>query len=145
VTLQAIAAGALVAVALIANGCSRSDPEQELRSTIAAMARAVEQREPANFLDAVADDFARESGAFGKLDARRVLAGAYMRNEKITVSAVITEIRVDGDRASARVRVFATGSAGLLPERGQTWDFDSAWRREKGRWKVVNAEWREGL
>jgi len=142
--MRAIAAGVLIAAGLL-GGCSRSDPEQELRSTIAAMARAVEQREPAGFLDAVADDFSRESGAFGKQDARRVLAGAYMRNEKITVSAVVTEVRIDGDRASARVKVFATGGAGLLPERGQTWDFDSAWRRESGRWKVFNAEWSEGL
>jgi hypothetical protein len=74
-----------------------------------------------------------------------VLAGAYVRNEKITVSAVVTEVRIDGDRASAKVKVFATGGAGLLPERGQTWDFDSAWRRESGRWKVFNAEWSEGL
>jgi hypothetical protein len=143
--MRAIVAGALIAVTLFAGGCSRSDPEQELRSTIAAMARAIEEREPANFLDAVADDFSRESGAFGKQDARRVLAGAYMRNEKITVSAVVTDVRIDGDRASARVKVFATGGAGLLPERGQTWDFDSAWRRDSGRWKVFNAEWREGL
>jgi len=143
--MRAIVAGALIAVALLAGGCSRSDPEQELRSTIAAMARAVEQREPASFLDAVADDFSRESGAFGKQDARRLLAGAYVRNEKITVSAVVTEVRIDGDRASARVKVFATGGAGLLPERGQTWDFDSAWRRDSGRWKVFNAEWSEGL
>jgi len=142
--MRAIAAGVLIAAGLL-GGCSRSDPEQQLRSTIAAMARAVEQREPANFLDVVADDFARESGAFGKQDAKRVLAGAYVRNEKITVSAVVTEVRVDGDRASAKVKVFATGGAGLLPERGQTWDFDSAWRRESGRWKVFNAEWSEGL
>lgn len=144
-TMRAIAGGVLIAVALLANGCSRSDPEQELRSTIAAMASAVEQREPANFLDAVADDFSRESGAFGKQDARRVLAGVYVRNEKITVSAVVTEVRIDGDRASARVKVFATGGAGLLPERGQTWDFDTTWRRDSGRWKVFNAEWSEGL
>jgi hypothetical protein len=142
--MRAIAAGVLIAAGLL-GGCSRSDPEQELRSTITAMARAVEEREPASFLDTVADDFSRESGAFGKQDARRVLAGAYMRNEKITVSAVVTEVRIDGDRARARVRVFATGGAGLLPERGQTWDFDSAWRRESGRWKVFNADWSEGL
>jgi hypothetical protein len=43
------------------------------------------------------------------------------------------------------VRVVATGGAGLLPERGQAWDFESAWRRERGQWKVFNAEWREAL
>ena len=139
-------AALLCALALtLGGGCSRSDPERELRATIDAMAQAVEARDPALFLDAVSDDFTRESGAFGKQDARRTLLAAYMRNEKIHLSAVVTEVVVDGERASAKVRVVATGGAGLLPERGQTWDFDSAWRRERGRWRVFNAEWREGI
>ena len=136
---------ALLLALVAAAGCGRSDPERELRATIDSMARAIEQREPAAFLDALADDFSRESGAFGKQDAKRTLVAAVLRNEKINVSAVATEVRVDGDRAFARVRVVATGGAGLLPERGQAWDFESAWRREHGQWKVFNAEWREGL
>ena len=134
----------LLALAVVA-GCGRSDPERELRATIDAMAGAIEKREPAAFLDALTDDFSRESGAFGKQDAKRTLVAAILRNEKIGVSAVVTEVRIEGDRAFARVRVVATGGAGLLPERGQAWDFESAWRRERGQWKVFNAEWREGL
>jgi hypothetical protein len=109
------------------------------------MAQSIEQRDPAVFLDAVAEDFTRESGAFGKQDAKRTLLAAYLRNEKITVSAEVNEVRIEGDRAYAKVRVVATGGSGLLPERGQIWDFDSAWRRERSQWKVFNAEWREGL
>ena len=133
----------LLAAALA--GCGRSDPERELRSTIAAMAQAVEKREPAAFMEAVADDFTRESGAFGKQDAKRLMAAVYLRNEKINLAAVVSDVRIEGDRAFAKVRVVATGGAGLLPERGQTWDFDTAWRRERGTWRVFNAEWREGL
>jgi ketosteroid isomerase-like protein len=144
VSVRAVAVGCALALALGA-GCGRSDPEREIRATIARMAQSVEQRDPATFLDAVAEDFSRESGAFGKLDAKRTLLAAHLRNEKISVSAVVTDVRVEGDRALAKVRVIATGGAGLLPERGQTWDFDSAWRLEGGRWKVYNAEWREGL
>ena len=137
----------VVAIALAAAsvGCSRSDPERELRSSVSAMAQAIEQREPAAFLDSISDDFARESGAFGQQDVKRLLVGAYLRNEKISVNAVVTDVRIDGDRARAKVRVVATGGAGLLPERGQGWDFDSVWRRENGRWKVYNAEWIEAL
>ena len=134
-----------VAVAMAAVGCGRSDPERELRAAVAAMAQAIEQREPAAFLDSVSDQFARESGAFGKQDVKRVLVGAYLRNEKISVNAVVSDVRIDGDRARAKVRVIATGGAGLLPERGQGWEFDSVWRRESGRWKVYNAEWTEAL
>ena len=136
---------AFVVLATAAIGCSRSDPERELRSAVASMAQSIEQREPAAFLDSLSDDFARESGAFGKQDVKRLLLGAYLRNEKISVNAVVTDVRIDGDRARAKVRVFATGGAGLLPERGQSWDFDSVWRRESGRWKVYNAEWTEAL
>jgi hypothetical protein len=127
------------------SACGRTEPEKELRSTIAAMARAIEQHRVSDALEPVADDFTRESGAFGKQDARRVLAGAMLRNEKIQLSATVTDVRVEGDRAFAKVRVIATGGTGLLPESGQAWNFDTAWRREQGRWKVFNAEWREGL
>ena len=131
-------------IALVA-GCGRSDRERELRATVESMTQAVEKRDPAAFLEAMTDDFSRESGAFGKPDAKRTLVAAILRNEKIDLSASVTEVRIEGDRAYARVHVIATGGAGLLPERGQTWDFDSAWRREGGQWRVYNAEWREGL
>ena len=140
-----VAALLLALGAALAAACGRSDPERELRATIDSMAQAIEKREPAAFLDAMADDFSRESGAFGKQDAKRTLVAAILRNEQINVSAAVTEVRIDGDRAFARVRVVATGGAGLLPERGETWDFESAWRRDGGQWKVFNAEWREGL
>ena len=134
----------LVAIALFA-ACSRSDPEKELRSTIAAMAQAIENHQVGDALDPVADDFTRESGAFGKQDARRLLAGAMLRNERIRLATTVTDVRIEGERAFVKLRVIATGGAGLLPERGQTWEFDTVWRREQGRWKVFNAEWREGL
>ncbi len=136
---------ALILLAAIAVSCSRSDPERELRTAITAMAQAIEEREPAAFLDNVSDEFARESGAFGKQEVKRMLAGMYLRNEKITVSAVVSDVRIAGDRAQAKIRVLATGGAGLLPERGQSWEFDSVWRRESGRWKVYIADWREAL
>ena len=143
--MTARALALLLAVVALTAGCGRSDPERELRATIESMAAAVEKREAAGFLEAVSDGFSRESGAFGKPEAKRVLAAAFLRNERIQVSTVVTDVRIEGDRAFAKVRVVATGGAGLLPERGQTWDFDSAWRREGGQWKVFNAEWHDGL
>src|SRR5215203_4394567 len=128
----------LVSAAIALGACNRSDPERELRTAVASMAQAIEKREPAAFLKFISDDFTREAGGFGKQDLKRVLAGVMLRNEKITVNAVVTSVRLDGDRAQATVRVIATGGAGLLPERGQGWNFDSLWRRVGGRWQVYN-------
>jgi hypothetical protein len=141
--LKAARAAAVALLALLA-ACGRSDPERELRASIAAMAQAVESKRVGDALEPLAEDFTRESGAFGKADARRVLAGAMLRNEQIRVVATVSDVRIDGGRATAKVRVLATGGAGLLPERGQTWDFDTVWRRERGQWKLYNADWREG-
>lgn len=140
-----IAALCIVSSAVLPAGCSRSNPERELRAAIDSIATNIEQQRVGDALKHVSEDFSRESGAFGKADARRLLAAVMLRNEKIHVSATVTDLRIDGERAFVRLRVVATGGAGLLPERGQTWEFDTAWRRESGQWRVYNAEWREGF
>jgi hypothetical protein len=137
---------AAVAGAAWLGGCARSDPERELRDAVAQMARAVERRAPGELLQLLSDDFTRESSAFGKRDVQRTLAGVLLRNEKIHVSAVVTALVIGGERARTKVRVVATGgSSGLLPERGQTWEFEIGWRRENDAWRAYNAEWHEGL
>lgn len=136
----------IAGVAVLANACARSDPERELRETVDKMARAIENKNAAEFLAHLSQDFTRESGAFGRDDVRRALAGVMLRNERITLAVVVTDVSLLGpDSANLRVRVVATGGSGLLPERGQAWEFTSAWRRERGTWRVFNAEWREGL
>jgi hypothetical protein len=136
----------VTATILLLSACARSDPERELRETVDKMARAIEDKNAADFLEHLSQDFTRESGAFGRDDARRVLAGVLLRNEKITLAVAVTDVNLLGnDGANARIRVVATGGSGLLPERGQVWEFTSAWRRERGTWRVFNAEWREGI
>lgn len=124
-------------------GCGRGDPERELIATINAMGKAVQQREPAKFLESVADDFTRNSGGMSKQDVQRALVGIYMRNEKVHVVVAITQIRIQDESAAVKLRVVATGGNGMLPERGRVFDFDSHWRRQGRDWKVFNAEWND--
>lgn len=146
--MRAIASGRrrllIATVAQTLAGCARSDPERELRATIEAMARAIETGRADDFLDGVTEDFTRESSAFDKRDARRWLAGLMLRDERITLAVVISDLEISGTRAQARLRVLSTGaSGGLIPQRGQVLTFDTRWRREGNAWKVSNAEWRE--
>lgn len=138
--------GLAAVLALTLAACGRSDPERELRATIDRMARAIEARRPDDFLDGLADDFTRETGAFDKRDARRLLAGLMVRNERITLAVAVTEVELSGSRARVSMQVLATGSSGgLIPERGQAWIFETRWRREGNAWKAFNAEWRESF
>ncbi len=125
--------------------CSRSDPEKELRSAVDKMQAAIEAKDASGFLEHVAEDFTRESGSFDKKEARRMLAGVFLTNQSIKVVTTVRDIKIEGQRATAQITVLATGSSGLLPERGQSWAFTTNWRRESGRWRVFNAEWKEAL
>jgi len=110
------------------------------------MAAAIEARRPADLLEHVTQDFTRESSAFGRDELRRVLTGVVLRHPKISVTAVVTEAHVQGPKASAHIRVVATGNdSGLLPQSGQTWHATTHWRYEDKQWMLFNAEWTEGL
>lgn len=132
-------------VLMLAAACSRSDPEKEIRAAVTAMEQAVKDKNMSNLMEHVTDDFTRESGGVGKQDARRMLAGAFLANPKIALLATIHEIKVEGDRANAVISVAATGGEGMLPQRGQGWEFKTRWRKDGSRWKVYAAEWRELL
>jgi ketosteroid isomerase-like protein len=125
--------------------CGRSDPEKELRAAVDKMQAAIQAKDASGFLEHLADDFTRESGNFDKKEARRILAGVFLTNQNINVVATVREVKIDGQRATAQIGVLATGSSGLLPERGQSWVFTTNWRREGSQWRLFNAEWKEAL
>ena len=126
-------------------GCSRSDPERELRAAVAAMAQAIEQREPAAFLNFVSDEFARESGGFGKSDVKRVLAGAYLRNQKLMSPRPSPTCASKAGAPGQRYGSLQPAVLDCYRSAGKHGISILTWRREDGRWKVYNAEWVEGL
>ena len=67
-----------------------------------------------------------------------------MRNEKINLNAVSPTFESTAIGARAKVRVLATGGASLLPERGQSWDFDSVCGA-RAALEGHNAEWTEAF
>ena len=133
----------LAAALALASACSRPDPERELREAVAAMARAVVDKDVAAFLEYVSEDFVRESGVFDRNEVRRRLVANMLRHDSVQVIATVTEVKLDGERARATVRVLATGGRGWIPERADGWEFRTAWKREGGRWRVFAAEWRD--
>ncbi len=136
----------LGALALALTACTRTDPEKLLRSNIAEMEAAVKARDTSKVMSFLADDFRRiqttpASEAMTKPDARRVLAAVLLTNPNIYANVTITDLKISGDSATAKLTVIAGGGAGLIPERAQSWDFATRWRLEDGKWLVYSAEW----
>jgi ketosteroid isomerase-like protein len=131
------------AAALLLAACGRSDPEQALRETVKQMQQAAQARDASGVLQHLAEDFVRDSGGMDKAQARRLLLALFLRNEKVTVATTVRDVKIDGNTATARINVLATGGAGLIPERADGWEFVTTWRREGKAWKLFNAQWND--
>ncbi len=132
----------LVAVAAVFTGCARSPTEQALRDRIDAMQSAAEQREMGEFMDGVAEDFAGNSSEFDRDGLQRLLRMIALRHQSIGVTRMALKVEMHGDRAVVRMQILVTGgSGGFIPEQGQLFDTESAWRFVDGEWQLGSAQW----
>jgi ketosteroid isomerase-like protein len=127
--------------------CARTDPEKAWRASIAEMGAAVKARDTSKVMSHFAPDFARSSpgtsGGMNKDEARRTLAAVLLTNPNIYMNVTISDLKITGDSAAAKLVVVAGGGAGAIPERAQSWDFSTRWRFESGKWFLYSADWVE--
>lgn len=131
----------LVLIAMALSVCSAPDREVQLRDTIRSMAAALEAHEPGPFLRHVAEDFSGGRGAWDEQRVRRFVLGQTLRKEPLAIGLNRIEITMHGERAGAVVTARITGERGWIPARGETYRFDTGWRLDGGRWKVIRADW----
>jgi hypothetical protein len=135
----------LLAACTLLPGCDSTPAEQRLRETIDAMELAVVERRPGDFMESVAADFVG-NGNIDRAAVHNLLRAQLLRNAEIGVTRGPLEIELQGERASVRFKLVATGgSGGLLPERAQGYDFKTGWREEDGDWRLFLAEWKPAL
>lgn len=135
----------LAAILLLLAACSSEPAEQRLRDTIDAMQLAAIEHRPGDFMESVASDFIGE-GSLDRAAMHNLLRAQLLRNREIGVTRGPLDIEMQGDRATVRFKLVATGGAGgLLPERAQGYDITSGWRDEDGEWRLFLVEWKEAL
>ena len=133
---------ALMIPLLVAVGCSRSPPEQRLREQLGRMQAAVEQRQPRDFMEGVAADFAG-NGGMDRAALQQVVRAQVLANADIGLTLGPAELEMRGDRATVRFSALATGGGGrLLPDNAGRWQVTSGWREEDGQWLLYYAEWK---
>ena len=131
----------LAAVMLLAAGCSRSPPEQRLRTQLSTMQAALEERRAGDFMDGVAADFAGNDG-MDRAALQQVVRAQVLANARIGLTLGPAEVALVDDRATVRFSAVASGGGGrIVPERAQAWDVTSGWRDEGGDWRLYYAEW----
>lgn len=135
---------ALLALGLALAACQRTPPEQRLRATIAGLQSAIERHDASAVQDAMAEDFIGPGG-LDRDGVRRMAVGTFLRYRDVGVSLGPLDIDLRQAHATVRFTAALTGGAGILPESGQVYDVETAWRLEGGDWLLVNAQWKPRL
>lgn len=131
---------ALAALAALAAGCAKEPPEAALRATIAGMQAAAEARGADTLAEAVSEEFVGPEG-MDRDQLRRTLALVWLRDKNVGVQLGPLDVELVGDRARVDFTAGTTGGAGWLPDRGQLYQVETAWRLEGGDWKLLSASW----
>lgn len=148
VDFRAFRARLLPVVGLLAlTACGAPPPaEQQIEATIAAMEQALEAGEVGEFMDPIADDFIAENGGLDRRALGFLIRRERLARERIAVTRFDTEVElVSETRATAVFRALATGGSGLLPDEGQLWRIETAWRLDGGEWRMISAGWSRSL
>jgi hypothetical protein len=125
------------------SACARDPSEQALRDTLDALQTAGEERDVSDFMAHVAEDFVGNSSEYDRVGLDRLLRMVSLRHQSIRVVKSGIEIEMHGDRAVVRMRILvAGGSGGLIPDSGQLFDTESAWRFVDGDWMLGSATWK---
>jgi hypothetical protein len=134
----------LLAAALLLPGCRHTPPEQALRDTIAKMQAAGEARDMDALFDPIAEDFAGEQGMDRK-EFRRYMTLMSMRQKSVGVTLGPVDVKLYGDRATAKFTAAITGGPGFLPNQAQVYDIETGWRLAGDDWQLISARWNEKL
>lgn len=126
---------------LVLPGCSRDLDETALRARIDEMVAAAEAREPRRFVEGVAEDFAGDH-RIDRSGLQNMLRAQLLRNARVGITILSTDIVMHGERATVTQQVVLTGGEGsFIPEQYRRLRIESGWRVQDGDWLVYVARW----
>lgn len=142
-----IAGGLVSLLALFLTACGAPPPaEQRILETLSEMETALEAGDVGAFMDPIADDFIAEYRGLDRRALALLVRRERMARDRIAVTRTDPAVELHGEtRATARFNALATGGSGLLPDEGQLWTIETAWRLDDGEWRMISAGWRRAL
>lgn len=130
-------------VALVLAACGEQlSVEQQVIASIRNMEAHIEAGERRPFMDYVAEDFAGQGGSLNREQLRALMIMQLNRYQRLQGQLFPIRVQETGaDTATASFRALVSGGPNWIPESGQLFEFETAWRREDGEWRVIRAEW----
>jgi hypothetical protein len=116
---------------------------QQIIGTINEMEAHAEAGERRPFMNFVDDTFSGQQNALNKEEFRRFMVLQWNVNQRLHAQLGPIQVSETGpDTAEARFSGLITGGRGLIPERGQLYEFQTTWTRDDGDWLLTAAEWK---
>lgn len=124
-------------------GCSKPlTVEQQVISTIRNMEARIEENERRAFMEYIADDFSAQDGRMNRDQVRALVVFQLQRYQRLQAQLFPISVSETGTgTAEARFRALVTGGPGWIPDSGQVYDFETAWRQDGDEWLLVSANW----
>jgi ketosteroid isomerase-like protein len=132
----------LVSVLVITSCGKELTEEEKIEALIEDAAEKVEGKDVKGVLKYVSESYKDKEG--GDRNQIKGMLFLYTRQyEKIGIYVRDTEIEVNGDDATAVVKLIFTGGENIVPDSGSSYVVDLKLKLEDGGWRVVRAGWTE--
>lgn len=116
--------------------------EQQVIVTIREMEEKVEAGERRPFMDYLSDDFTAQGGSMNREQVRVLFVYQLNRHKRLHAQLFPISVSETGEnQAVAKFRALVTGGPGWLPDSGQVFDFETAWKHQEGEWLLTSANW----
>jgi hypothetical protein len=134
----------LLAVLTLAASCSQPlTVEQRVIHAIREMEAKIEGGERRAFMEHIAEDFTAQDGRMNRDQVRALVVFQLNRYERLQGQLFPIAVSETGPgTASANFRALVTGGPGWIPDSGQVYDFETAWRLEGDDWLLTSANWK---
>lgn len=134
---------AWLSIIILLVGCGKElSVEQQIIATLRNMEVAAEEGEHFAFMDYIADSFMGQQNSMDRREFHRFMIFQINQNRRLQAQFFPIYVKETGeDQASAHFKILVTGGGGMLPERGQLFEVDTAWIRPDGDWLLNNANW----
>lgn len=116
--------------------------EQQVIASLEQMEQSAEEGRHLDFISHVADDFSGQYGGMDRREFHRFMIFQMSENRRLYAQLFPIHVKETGEgQASAQFNILVTGGGGLLPDRGQLFEVETAWVRDGGDWLLNKADW----